>query len=87
MCQNIQAMSDADLLGLMVGTKTAQRILKDADGSLAAILNESVAQYRVEPKVNTKLQAAKELVRRSLLESMRHRDVLSSPMLVRDTCA
>lgn len=84
MSQVIQAMSDADLLGMMVGSKTAARILQDAGGSLSTLLNESIPSYDVLPKVRTRLQVAKELVRRSLLETLRHRDVLSSPASVRD---
>ncbi|MBE0625806.1 MAG: DNA repair protein RadC [Burkholderiales bacterium] len=84
MSQVIQAMSDADLLGMMVGSKTAARMLQDAGGSLSTLLNESIPSYEVQPKVRTKLQVAKELVRRSLLETLRHRDVLSSPASVRD---
>ena len=80
----IQAMSDADLLGMMVGSKTAARMLQDAGGSLSTLLNESIPSYEVQPKVKTKLQVAKELVRRSLLETVRQRDVLSSPGSVRD---
>ncbi len=84
MSQTVEAMSDADLLGIMVGTKAASRMLQDAGGSLSALLNESIPSYDLQPKVRTKLQVAKELVRRSLLETMRHRDVLSSPASVRD---
>jgi DNA repair protein RadC len=84
MSQVIQAMSDADLLGMMVGSKTAARMLQDAGGSLSTLLNESIPSYEVQPKVRTKLQVAKELVRRSLLETLRHRDALSSPASVRD---
>ena len=84
MCQIVQAMSDAELLGMLVGTKTAVRMLKDADGSLSAVLNESVATYGPEPKVKTKLQVAKELVRRSLLETLRHGNALNSPSSVRE---
>jgi DNA repair protein RadC len=84
MSQVIQAMSDADLLGMMVGSKTAARMLQDAGGSLSTLLNESIPSYEVQPRVKTKLQVAKELVRRSLLETLRHRDVLSSPATVRD---
>jgi DNA repair protein RadC len=84
MSQVIQAMSDADLLGMMVGSKTAARMLQDAGGSLSTLLNESIPSYDVQPKVRTKLQVAKELVRRSLLETLRHRDALSSPASVRD---
>ena len=84
MSQTVEAMSDADLLGIMVGTKAASRMLRDAGGSLSTLLNESIPSYDLQPKVRTKLQVAKELVRRSLLETMRHRDVLSSPASVRD---
>jgi len=80
----VQAMSDADLLGMIVGSKTAARMLQDAGGSLSTLLNESMPSYDVQPKGRTKLQVAKELVRRSLLETLRHRDVLSSPASVRD---
>jgi len=84
MNQVIQAMSDADLLGMMVGSKIAARVLQDAGGSLSALLNESLPSNDLQPKARTKLQVAKELVRRSLLETLRHRDVLSSPASVRD---
>ena len=83
MSQIVQAMSDAELLGMMVGTKTAVRMLKAA-GSLSAVLNESVATYGPEPKVKTKLQVAKELVRRSLLETLRPGNALNSPASVRE---
>ena len=84
MSQVIQAMSNADLLGMMVGSKTAVRMLQDAGGSLSTLLNESIPSYDLQSKANTKLQAAKELVRRSLLETVRYRDALSSPASVRD---
>ena len=84
MCQPVQAMSDVDLLGMMVGSKTAAQLLRDAGGSLSTLLNESVATYNAQPRVRVRLQAAKELVRRSLMEAMRQRDVLSSPTSVRD---
>ena len=84
MSQVIEAMSNADLLGMMVGSKTAARILQDAGGSLATLLYESIPTYDVQPRVKTRLHVAKELVRRSLLETLRHRDALSSPASVRD---
>ena len=83
MCQ-IQAMSDTDLLALMVGPKTAQEMLKKSSGSISALLNESVAAYDPKPKVQIRLHAAKELVRRSLHEALRQRSCLSSPAAVRD---
>ena len=84
MSQPIEAMSDVDLLGVMVGSKAASRMLKDAGGSLSTLLNQSVASSDPQPKVITKLQVAKELVRRSLAEALRQRDCLSSPATVRD---
>ena len=84
MSQIVEAMSDADLLGMMVGSKAASRMLQDAGGSISTLLNESIPSYDLQPKVRTKLQVAKELVRRSLLETVRQRDVLSSPGSVRD---
>ena len=80
----VQAMSDVDLLGMMVGSKTAARLLKDAGGSLSAVLNQSVGTYDVPDRAKARLLAAKELVRRALMEAMRHRDALSSPASVRD---
>jgi DNA repair protein RadC len=82
--QMIEAMSDVDLLGMIVGTKTAARLLDEAGGSLSKLLNEAPAMFDPQPKAATKLKVAKELVRRSLVEAMRHRDVLSSPASVRD---
>jgi DNA repair protein RadC len=84
MSQVIEAMSDAALLGMMVGSKTAARMLEDAGGSLSKLLNESMPAYHAQPEVRTKLRVAKELVRRSLIEAMRQRDALSSPASVRD---
>ena len=84
MSQIVQAMSDAELLGMMVGTKTAVRMLKDAGGSLWTVLNQSVAAYVPEERSTAKLQAAKELVRRALLETLRHGNPLSSPSSVRE---
>lgn len=84
MCE-IQAMSDADLLALMVGPKTAQQLLQESSGSLATLLlSDAVATYDSRLRAQAKLQAAKELVRRSLREALRHRDCLSSPSIVRD---
>lgn len=84
MSQMIEVMSDVDLLGLLVGSKTAVRMLEDAGGRLSTLLNLCPASWEPEPKVKTKLLVAKELVRRSLIEVMRQRDALSSPASVRD---
>ena len=83
MSQIVEAMSDADLVGVIVGPKSAARMLKDA-GSISALLNQSIAPYDPQPKVKTKLRAAKELVRRSLLESLRQGNALNSPASVRE---
>ena len=84
MSQLIEVMSDVDLLGMMVGSKTAARMLQDAGGRLSTLLNVCPTSYEPEPRVKTKLLVAKELVRRSLMETMRQRDVLASPESVRD---
>lgn len=81
---SVNTMSDADLLGVMVGSRTARRMLKIAGGGLSVALNQSVSQYDAQPKVSLKLQVAKALFRRSLLEPLRKRDALSSPAMVRD---
>jgi DNA repair protein RadC len=83
MFQIVEAMSDADLLGVIVGGKTAARMLKDA-GSISALLNQSVAPYDPQPLMKTRLLAAKEMVRRSLLERLRQGNPLSSPASVRE---
>lgn len=84
MSQIIEAMSDIDLLGMIVGSKTAAQLLKDAGGSLSKVLYESMPSCNVRPRVRTKLRIATELVRRSLIEPMRQRDALTSPASVRD---
>lgn len=81
---SVDTMSDADLLGVMVGEKLATRLLRLAGGSLSVALNQPPAPYDVQPKATLKLQVAKELFRRSLLEPLRQRDALSSPALVRN---
>ena len=80
----IEALSDADLLGLMVGQRTAQRLLKDAGGSITTLLNDRMAHYHIESKVSNKLKAARELVRRSLREALSKSDYLNSPASVRE---
>ena len=83
MRSTIQSLSDADLLGVLVGPRTAVHLLKDASGSLAQLLHEPAAIY-AKPGAADKLHAARELVRRSLVEQMRQRNVLDSPQAVRD---
>jgi DNA repair protein RadC len=84
MSKVIQAVSDADLLGMIVGTKAAARMLQDAGGSLSTLLHEPIPSYDAQPRVTKRLRVATELVRRSLLETLRQRDVLSSPATVHD---
>ena len=83
MSQIVEAMSDAELLGVIVGGKTAARMLKDA-GSISALLNQSIAPYDPQSRMKSRLLAAKELVRRSLLERLRQGNALSSPASVRE---
>jgi DNA repair protein RadC len=84
MRSNIESLSDTDLLGVLVGVRTATHLLRDASGSLSQLLHTSATVTYVQPQASSKLQAAKELVRRSLAEAMRQRDFLSSPQAVRD---
>lgn len=81
---SVNTMSDADLLGVMVGSRAAARMLRLAQGSLSVALHQPESQYDAQSKVSLKLQVAKELFRRSLLEPLRRRDALSSPAMVRD---
>ncbi|OQC17872.1 RadC family protein [Candidatus Skiveiella danica] len=83
MCQKIESLSDTDLLGVLVGSRHAALLLKDASGSLSQLLHEPMPAAYALPRVTSKLQAAAELVRRSLAEAMAHRDVLASPAAVR----
>ena len=84
MRSTIQSLSNADLLGVLVGPRTAAHLLEDASGSLAQLLHEPVPAGYGQPRATSKLLAARELVRRSLAEEMRHRDVLTSPQAVRE---
>ena len=83
MCSKIESMSDADLLGLLVGNRHAVHLLRDASGSLSQLLNEPMPAAYAQPRIASKLKAATELVRRSLVEAIQHRNVLSSPAEVR----
>jgi len=84
MDQVVERMSDAEVLGVIVGNKTAVHMLKAAGGSLLTVFNESVDTVAGIPTQRKKLLASQELVRRTLREIMRQRDVLSSPANVRD---
>ena len=81
--QKIESLSDADLLGVLVGPRHAVELLKDASGSLSQLLHEPMPVAYAQPRVASRLKAAAELVRRSLIEVMAHRDVLASPAAVR----
>ena len=80
----LYALSNVDLLGLMVGPRRAVQLLKDSRGSIAALLSDSIEPYRVEHPANQRLLAARELIKRSLAEGLRNGDALSSPQAVRD---
>jgi len=84
MSQVVETMSDADLLGVLVGQEAATHLMQGASGSLYTLLNDPTPVVDVELRVRVRLKVAKELVRRSLVEAMRQRDVLSSPACVRD---
>lgn len=83
MCQKLESLSDAELLGVLVGTKHAASLLKDASGSLSQLLHEPLPAVYAQPRIVSKLKAATELVRRSLSEAMAQRDLLGSPAEVR----
>jgi DNA repair protein RadC len=84
MCRPIESMSDAALLGTLVGPRAATNLLKDASGSLARLLDAQVTPQGPSSNVEAKLMAARELVRRALVETMRQRDMLGSPAAVRE---
>jgi len=80
----IETLSDAHVLGLLVGDRHAAQLLRDTSGSLARLLNEPAPQAYLAPeRITSRLRAASELVRRSLVESMHRLDVVSSPSQVR----
>ena len=80
----LHALSDVDLLGVMVGPQCAARLLKDSRGSIAALLSDTMGYYHVEKPANQRLLAARELIKRSLAEGFRNGDALTSPQSVRD---
>ena len=47
----VESLSDAHLLGVLVGQRHAQHLLKDASGSLARLLHEPSAQAYGAPQV------------------------------------
>lgn len=84
MCQKIESLSDADLLSVLVGPRHAALLLRDVSGSLSRLLHEPEPVAYAQPRVMSKLRAASELVRRSLIEAMAHRNALSSPGAAKD---
>ncbi|MFN9142304.1 MAG: RadC family protein [Betaproteobacteria bacterium] len=84
MHQSIDSMSDAALLGTLVGPRAAASFLKDAGGSLASMLDPDTTSHPPKGAAGVKLSAARELVRRALAATLGERDVLTSPELVRE---
>jgi len=70
-------LSDAALLGKLIGTRESRRLYQ---GSLASLLSQAGGTGAGHDK----LFAAQELVRRALREELKHSDALSSPSMVRD---
>ncbi len=81
---DLYALSNVDLLGVMVGPRRAVQLLKDSRGSIATLLSDSIEPYRVEKPANQRLLAARELIKRSLAEGLRNGNALTSPQAVRD---
>jgi DNA repair protein RadC len=86
--------TDTELLAVLLGNrKTAETLLRNAKGSLFALLHQAPQEhadlfcsetkraYSGNPL--SKLQAARELAARAIAEELQHRDVLSSPAAVR----
>jgi DNA repair protein RadC len=93
--QGAQALSDAELIAVILGTGTAGRSALDLGrealarfGGLSGLLASGPDQLgRVDglgPAKSAQLQAVLELARRSLREQMRQSPALSSPDNVRD---
>ena len=80
----VKSMSDPEVLGMLIGRRTAVQLLREAGGSLSQLLHEASSGEGVQTQAGAKLCAMKELVSRSLAESMRHRDALESIAAVRD---
>ena len=80
----LKSMSDLEVLGVLVGRRNAVQLLRQTGGSLSELLHEAEVSKAVRPPAVIKLDAAQELLKRALVESMRHRDALESPAAVRD---
>jgi DNA repair protein RadC len=72
-----RSCSDLQLLSILVGEKTAQKLL---NGGLASLLVGKADELDLHPKI----EAARELVVRALKEELRGGSALSSPVAVRD---
>jgi len=83
MKQAVEAMSDRDLLAMMVGQDTAARLI-ESGSSIRELVDHPMPERHECSRGMIRLRVAKELVRRSLAETMRHREVLSAPAVVRD---
>ena len=69
--------SDVELLGLLVGEKTAQRLYH---GSLVSLFATGAIDREMHPRI----AAARELVKRVLKEELKRGAMLSSPAAVRE---
>lgn len=72
-------LSDRELLGQVVGARSAQKVYR---GSLSLLLSSQ--SEPTECRATAKLLAARELIRRSLHEEMQQRPVFQSPQTVRE---
>ncbi len=86
--------TNTELLTVLLGNRrTAETLLRNAKGSLFALLHqdshENADQFCSEEKRTysgdplSKLQAARELAARAITEELQHRDALNSPAAVR----
>ena len=91
---NLMNSTDTELLAVLLGNRrTAETMLRNAKGSLFALLHQTPQDnadlfcsevkrsYSGDPV--SKLQAARELVARAIAEELQHRDALNSPAAVR----
>ena len=84
MSRTIEGMSDVEVLGLIVGSAVADWYLQEAGGSLSALLDEATDTGPTRQWVQSRVRAAAELMRRSLLQTLGTRDVLTEPDRVRE---
>ena len=84
MSRNIEGMSDVEVLGLIVGSAVADWYFAEAGGSLATLLDEASDAGATRQWVQCRVRAAAEIMRRSLLQTLGTRDVLTDPNRVRD---